>query len=213
MNAYGDARVSQQTVPPGTLTAWAVIAIGGSLLASLFGIVIVIVGAALGSNPDMQARIANALASSGATITVSRLTSIITAVGFLVLIYGIVWAAVNWLLYREMARRQQWAWIVAVVLLGIGMVIDLIGHGGGSLVHLVVIQVPLAVLLLLTPTREWVGAGGGPAAATVGYPAPPPPMAAGPAAYTPPAPVPAPASPADGQPPTATPGEQGTPPT
>ncbi|HEX6487267.1 MAG TPA: hypothetical protein VF137_00125 [Candidatus Dormibacteraeota bacterium] len=156
-NPYADAHTPYPTSTPGTLVAWAAIAIGGAALMALFGLIILIVGAVIGSNSAFDKQIQNSIGANGGSLGGAAVGTVIVVVGVVLIFWGAAMVAVNWVLYHFMRQRQQWAWITALVLLGVGTLLDLIAHSG-SLIHLLVIQVPLAVLLLLTPTRQWVGA-------------------------------------------------------
>lgn len=201
-NPYPDAHNPYPTSTPGTLVAWAAIAIGGAALMALFGLIVLIVGAAVGSNSAFDNQIQNSIGANGGRLGGAAVGTVIVVVGVVLIFWGAVMIAVNWVLYHFMSQRQQWAWITALALLGVGTLLDLVSHSA-SFIHLLVIQVPLAILLLLTPTRQWVGAADGAAmSGQGGYSAPPgTPPPPTPTYYAPP-----PAQPAE--PPTPAPAEQ-----
>lgn len=159
--AYGHGRPHELTEPPGTIRGAMWIGITGALLVGLLGLVLAVVGAALGNNPDFQQGLQQGLSRSGSMLDPAQVTTVLTLVGIGLVAYGVIWAGVNYGLMYFMNQRQVWAWIVALVLIGLGTVIDLAQsvHNPVALVHVVVIELPMATLLLLSPTRGWVGIG------------------------------------------------------
>jgi hypothetical protein len=147
--------------PPGTIRGAMWIGIIGALLVGVLGLIISVVGAALGNNPDFQQGLQQGLSRSGSTIDPGQLTTVLAFIGIALVAFGVIWAGVNYALMYFMNQRHAWAWVVALILIGLGTVLDLVQavHNPVALVHVLLIQLPMATLLLLTPTRRWVGIG------------------------------------------------------
>jgi len=127
----------------------------------VLGLVISLIGAAMGNNPDFQQGLQEGLSRAGSNLDPGQATTVLTFLGIGLVAFGLVWAGINYALMYFMNQRHAWAWIAALILIGLGTVVDLIQsvHSPVALVHVVVIQLPMATLLLLSPTRRWVGIG------------------------------------------------------
>ncbi len=157
------AAQSAVSAPYGLHIARAVAIVGGGLVV-LVGMLVVVIIAALGNTPGVQTAFQQALdRSHQTTMTAADLTPWVIGFGSGLAVIGLLVIALNFVLYRQMiARQASWAWIAAVVLTGLGCVVDLYQVVSGSpigVIHLVLFQAPILTLLLIGSSRRWCRIG------------------------------------------------------
>ena len=160
---YGMLEPELVTVP-GTIKGAMVLGMIGSGLALLVGALFVVIGLAAGdSSSDLGRGFAEGVSRSNTTLDPSQLATAIAVAGGGLAGVGLVTLLLNVLLLYLMSQQYQWSWFAALALLAVGIVIDLAGlaiaQSGIYLVHILLIQLPMTTLLLLSPSRRWMGIG------------------------------------------------------